>query len=68
MAERQGYRLSKSRRRDPHALDYGRYHIFDLWLGTIVAGGHTRDDYALTLDDAEAWLTTRKKGQLSDNT
>jgi hypothetical protein len=27
MAERQGYRLVKSRRRDPLAVDFGRYRV-----------------------------------------
>ena len=29
MAERQGVKLQKSRRRDPHALDYGTYRLID---------------------------------------
>ncbi len=27
MAERQGLKLHKSRRRDPRAIDYGTYHL-----------------------------------------
>ena len=29
IAERRGYRLEKSRRRDPRATDYGRYQLID---------------------------------------
>jgi hypothetical protein len=52
MAERQGLKLRKSRRRDPHALGYGTY---DLVQGS--------DDYVvspeqLTLDGIEQWLTS----------
>ena len=32
-AERQGLRLDKSRRRDPHALDYGTYQLVDIETG-----------------------------------
>jgi hypothetical protein len=30
MAERQGLELRKSRRRDPRAMDYGRWYIVDV--------------------------------------
>jgi hypothetical protein len=48
MAERQGLALHKSRRRDPHALDFGHY-----WLtkGTTLAGTRERG-----LDHIEAYL------------
>jgi hypothetical protein len=45
---RQGYTLSKSRRRDPRALDYGRYTISDGNGG--IAGE------AVSLDGVEQWL------------
>lgn len=58
-AERQGLRLEKSRRRDPRAVDYGRYWLLDdnNWL---IEGG----DYGTTLggvadflwgDDGQWW-------------
>lgn len=47
-AERQGLRLVKSRRRDPRALDYGRWEILN-GDGRPVTDG-------LTLDDVEAYL------------
>jgi hypothetical protein len=48
MAERQGLALTKSRRRDPRALDYGRYRL--------VRGRTTVLD-TRALDDVEAYLT-----------
>ena len=56
MAKRQGFRLVKSRRRDPRAIDYGGYMIVDLQTNAVVAGG---SPYAfnLDIDEAEAYLT-----------
>jgi hypothetical protein len=48
--DRRGYTLSKSRRRDPHALDYGRYTISD---GTGTAVFETTG-----LDGVETWIAT----------
>jgi hypothetical protein len=45
--ERQGYRLSRSRRRDPRAVDYGRY--------TITNGTATPVAELPNLDAVEAW-------------
>ncbi len=50
----QGFRLCKSRRRDPYALDFGGYLITDLYIGAVIKGdaaiwkcGHsTSDRYA----------------------
>jgi len=73
MAQRQGLRVVKSRRRDPQALDFGYYYIVDISTGEgpfIVAGAESgRADY--TLDDVEKYLTgtpikrplKRKKGR-----
>jgi hypothetical protein len=36
IADRRGYRLVKSRSRDPHALDYGLYALIDLRTGDTV--------------------------------
>jgi hypothetical protein len=52
VAERQGLRLRKSRRRDPRAIGYGTYDLVQ-----------ARDDYMvspeqLTLDGIEQWLTS----------
>ncbi|HUZ24346.1 MAG TPA: hypothetical protein VMV07_11355 [Streptosporangiaceae bacterium] len=53
---RQGCQLEKSRRRDPRALDYGRYRITDLATGVVVAGGDTFGGYGLSLDEVERWI------------
>lgn len=56
MAERQGLRLEKSRRRDPRALDYGGYMLVEEASGAVVAGESPRP-YSLNVDQVEAWLT-----------
>ncbi|RZU16412.1 hypothetical protein EV645_3977 [Kribbella rubisoli] len=51
-AERQGLQLEKSRRRDPRAIDYGRY-----WLrqDDEIVYGDSRT--GATLDEVEQYLT-----------
>jgi hypothetical protein len=56
MAERQGLRLHKSRRRDPRALDYGGYMLSDIYRKTVVLGGN-QHAYSATLDEVEQYLT-----------
>jgi hypothetical protein len=56
-AERQGLKLVKSRRRDPLAVDYGRYVIVDPDSNRPVAG-ELGSASAMTLDDVEAWLAS----------
>ncbi len=58
-ALRQGLWLRKSRRRDPCALDYGKWSVCDAETGralnaAIYAGFPT--DHALDLDEVEEWL------------
>jgi hypothetical protein len=50
-AERQGLQLEKSRRRDPRAIDFGRY-----WLrnGDAIVCGDSRT--GATLDEVEQYL------------
>jgi hypothetical protein len=55
MAQRQGLRLEKSRRRDPRALGFGRYVVIDVASGTAV--GVLGSAQTLTLDEVEAHLT-----------
>ena len=57
MATRQGLMLTKSRRRDPYALDYGNYWLVDPSLNALVAGGQ----FGMSLDDVEEWLTTPER-------
>lgn len=56
MARRQGLELEKSRRRDPLALDYGRYALIDE-AGAVVAGVEA-GRHAWALEDVERYLTT----------
>lgn len=53
MAERQGKRLVKSRRRDPRAVDYGRYWLHSIENHAVVLGGQ----FGVSLDDVEEELT-----------
>ena len=53
--DRRGYRLMKSRRRDPKALEYGGYMIVDSQTNGAVAGmDPVPFDYSL--GDVEAFL------------
>src|SRR4051812_1755129 len=56
MAERQGLRLEKSRRRDPRALDYGRFMLLDARMNTVVGGAET-GRHSWDLEDVEEFLT-----------
>jgi hypothetical protein len=56
-ADRQGLRLERSRRRDPRAVDYGRYWLLDLATGDVVAGASRIGRPAWDLDQVEAYLT-----------
>jgi hypothetical protein len=53
MAQRQGLVLQKSRRRDPSAIDYGRWFIVDQDTNALVAG----DRFGITIDEVERFLT-----------
>jgi hypothetical protein len=57
MAERRSLRLHRSRRRDPHAPDYGRYMLRDASTRVIVAGTTSTGNAVWTLKDVEAYLT-----------
>jgi hypothetical protein len=50
---RQGHRLSKSRVRDPRAVDFGRYYIVEPHRNQIIAGVNSR----MMLEDVERWVT-----------
>jgi hypothetical protein len=56
MAERQGLKLEKSRRRDPRAVDYSTYQLTDADTNTLVAYG-LQKGYGLTLSDVFEVLT-----------
>jgi hypothetical protein len=57
-AERQGFALAKSRRRDPRAIDYG-----EMWLMSLASGTPERSNDAWVgpfrnVDEVEEWLDT----------
>jgi hypothetical protein len=56
MAARQGLRLEKSRRRDPHALGFGTYQL--VWIDTneLAASGGNPEGYGMHLDEIETAL------------
>jgi hypothetical protein len=60
MAERQGYKLRKSGRRDPRAWDYGTYQIVHSALGSLAVAQKSSREVNLTIDEVERWLTTDK--------
>jgi len=49
-AKRQGLELSKSRRRDPRALDFGRWQVIDASRGAVVAECDSIDEVESYLD------------------
>ena len=57
VADRQGLRLVKSRRRDPRAVDYRRYMVVDLATGAVVVGAGALGRPVWDLDQVEAYLT-----------
>jgi hypothetical protein len=56
MAERQGFRLVKSRRRDPLAVDFGKYRV-ETADGVEPAHFASPMGWGLTLDEVEHRLT-----------
>ena len=57
MADRQGLRLLKSRRRDPRAIDYGRYMLVSIDENAVVFGTGAIGRPSATLDEVEAFLS-----------
>ena len=56
MAQRQGYELKKSRRRDPKARGFGGYMLWDVEKNLWVVG-YTPHPYSADIDEVEAFLT-----------
>lgn len=52
--DRMGYRLAKSRRRDPDAVDYGCYAITN--PSNHVVWGAGNGWFSLNLDEVEEWI------------
>lgn len=64
-AKRQGLHLCKSGRRDPRAIDYGRFWLLEPSSNIIIAGGKFELDIddleefgMMDLDAVEAFLTS----------
>jgi len=55
-ADRRGWALMKSRRRDPQAYDYGTYMLVERNRNRVIAAGPVGRGYGLTLDEIEAVL------------
>ncbi len=60
LAERRGFRVLKSRRRDPGAYDYGGYMVVEIPGNYVVFGGHPYA-YAATVDEVEGFLSDPPK-------
>ena len=56
MLDRQGFRLVKSRRRDPRAVDFGGYMIVNAGTNYVEAGGEG-NGHTLDLNDVERFAT-----------
>ena len=58
-ADRCGYTLSRSRSRDPDAIDYGLFALFDVQTGGAVNPAIAqRWTHSWTLDEVEDWLSS----------
>ena len=57
-ASRQGLILSKTRRRDPRAIDFGRYALLDRSSGAPVHPDGAISVFALTIDDVRERIAT----------
>jgi hypothetical protein len=61
--ERMGYRLMKSRARDPYDITFGGYQVVNLRTDGLAAGhGNAGRGYALTLDGVQGWITSMTTG------
>jgi hypothetical protein len=55
MAQRQGLRLDKSRRRDPNAIEFGGFMLVDPDNNSAVAGSEPFA-YSMSAEEVESWL------------
>lgn len=60
MADRYGFRLVKSRRRDPRSNDYGLYALLDIETGGSIFAHSPWGIFNQTLDEIEEYLTSDK--------
>jgi hypothetical protein len=56
MAQRRGWSLVRSRRRDPRATGYGTYGVYDFDQNAWVIRTTGSDGYGLSLERIERWL------------
>lgn len=57
IADRRGYRLTRSRSRDPNAIDYGLYALIDIQTNGVVNPPIAqRWVHSWTLDEVEEYL------------
>ena len=56
MADRRGLILSKTRRRDPHAIDFELYALLDIQTGGAIHQHGPISPYWLTLEDVREML------------
>ncbi len=61
IAERRGFTVNKSRRRDPGAIDFGGYMLVDEHKNFVVLGG-SPNAFSCDLDEIEAFLNEGHKG------
>src|ERR1700722_1628064 len=61
VAQRQGIKLVRSRRRDPQAADFGRYALVDPETNRAIAAGQSS---ARTLGGVAAWLSSARPGSV----
>ena len=60
--DRMGYKLMKSRARDPDDITYGGYQIINLEHGGVDAGyGNANRGFAFDLDQVEEWIADQTK-------
>ena len=60
MADRQGYKLTKIRRRDPLAYDYGKYLLIEKNTNGALTNSNRSGNH-LSLEEVEVLLSRRKK-------
>jgi hypothetical protein len=60
--QRMGYRLMKSRARDPYDITFAGYQVVDVRNGLAAGHGNAGRGYALTLDGVEDWITSMTTG------
>jgi hypothetical protein len=62
VAERQGLALQRSKRRDPHAPDFGLYRLVDPNLNAVIAGARPWD-FSMNLAEIVDWLLDDRPGK-----